>query len=233
MTIHAEEKTNYAIFDLETIPNPDVDRTTLSDPSKVPALCHVVVCATVILIKGKDTTAAGWLEPEVGEKGILDELFPVLEGRRLVTWAGRFFDIPVLLWRAMYYGIQADWIHEAMGPRFREDVHIDLADQLSYFNSTHKTKLLHSAQALRMPGKETMDGSMVDQYYEEGKLEEIKKYCFHDVFQTAVILLRWKHVRGIYTTEQYNHYIKSMVESLKTENAIPEWWENALLEVPT
>ena len=47
-----------------------------------------------------------------------------------------------------------------------------------------------------LPGKMEVDGSQVQELYEQGRLEEIHRYCRNDVVQTYFLFLRVELMRG-------------------------------------
>ena len=47
-----------------------------------------------------------------------------------------------------------------------------------------------------LPGKTGIDGSQVQEFYEQGRLEEIHRYCRNDVMQTYFLFLRVELMRG-------------------------------------
>ncbi|MBI3798398.1 MAG: 3'-5' exonuclease, partial [Deltaproteobacteria bacterium] len=56
-----------------------------------------------------------------------------------------------------------------------------------------------------LPGKTEIDGSMVQQLWQEQRLGDIHRYCRHDVIQTYFLFLRVELMRGRLTPEQYEH----------------------------
>ena len=47
-----------------------------------------------------------------------------------------------------------------------------------------------------LPGKMEVDGSQVQDLYEQGRLDEIHRYCRNDVVQTYFLFLRVELMRG-------------------------------------
>jgi hypothetical protein len=47
-----------------------------------------------------------------------------------------------------------------------------------------------------LPGKMEVDGSQVQELYEQGRLDEIHRYCRNDVVQTYFLFLRFELMRG-------------------------------------
>jgi predicted PolB exonuclease-like 3'-5' exonuclease len=47
-----------------------------------------------------------------------------------------------------------------------------------------------------LPGKTELNGAMVQDYFEAGRLDEIHRYCRADVIQTYFLFLRVELLRG-------------------------------------
>jgi hypothetical protein len=78
-------------------------------------------------------------------------------------------------------------------PRYRYNLeaHLDLLDLLTNFGATRFSGGLNlAATILGNPGKMDVQGYMVQDLYEEGKLEEINDYCRCDVLDTYFVFLR-------------------------------------------
>ncbi len=120
----------------------------------------------------------------------------------LVTFNGRRFDFPVLELAALRYGIAAP-AHFAEGStsaraRYSSERHLDLFDYLTNFGASGGIRggmdLL--LKMIGLPGKMEVDGSQVQDLYEQGRLEEIHRYCRNDVVQTYFLFLRVELMRG-------------------------------------
>jgi predicted PolB exonuclease-like 3'-5' exonuclease len=120
----------------------------------------------------------------------------------MVTFNGRRFDFPVLELAALRYGIAAPG-HFADGSgstraRYSTDRHLDLADYLTNFGASGPLKggmdLL--LKMIGLPGKMEVDGSQVQDLYEQGRMTEIHRYCRSDVVQTYFLFLRVELMRG-------------------------------------
>lgn len=227
-------KLDHLVVDIETIPNPDVDTSTFVDGRTPTVPCHCVVAISMMRItRDRCHYIRSIGEPDDEEsdlvlkfvKGIHDKNFDSV----FVTWGGRFFDFPVLLWRAMYYGITAPRLHSAIGKRFDSHIHVDLADQMAYYGSTIKYKMLHAAQALGMPGKTDLDGAGVEAAFDEGRILDIRKHCCMDVLQEGIIFLRWLCVRGELSVLSYNGLLRSVLERGKALELDVEGWESRLI----
>jgi predicted PolB exonuclease-like 3'-5' exonuclease len=120
----------------------------------------------------------------------------------LVTFNGRRFDFPVLELAALRYGIAAP-VHFAEGAgsaraRYSAERHLDLFDYLTNFGASGALRggmdLL--LKMIGLPGKMEVEGSQVQELYEQGRLEEIHRYCRNDVVQTYFLFLRVELMRG-------------------------------------
>jgi predicted PolB exonuclease-like 3'-5' exonuclease len=146
---------------------------------------------------------------------------------RLVTFNGRTFDVPVLKYRAMKHGITAPWLYNAENKwenyqsRYASGWHADVLDMVSDFGASARVRLNEVCTALGFPGKFGLDGSMVEPYYDEGRLPEIRAYCETDVLNTYLVYLRVMQHRGVLKTDDYNHAIAeilSLIESSDKEH---------------
>jgi 3'-5' exonuclease len=128
----------------------------------------------------------------------------------LVSFNGRGFDIPLLELAAYRYGISVPaWFNssaksfEQYRNRFNLDSHIDLHEHLTNFGSSRFTGGLNlAANLIGKPGKMDVQGHMVQDLYEAGKLAEINDYCRCDVLDTYFVFLRSRVVVGELTLDE-------------------------------
>lgn len=123
----------------------------------------------------------------------------------LVTFNGRNFDLPVLELQALKYGCQAPRYFSGRSRyRYSEEGHYDLCDFLTNYG-VHRLRGGFNvlAKLIGLPGKTDIDGSQVQQLWEEGRLQDIARYCRHDVIQTYFLFLRVELLRGRLAAEQY------------------------------
>jgi len=116
----------------------------------------------------------------------------------LVTFNGRTFDLPLLELAAFRYGLSVPgWF--AMGGknydqprnRYNSETHLDLHDVLTNYGASRFTGGLNlAANLLGKPGKMDVQGHMVQDLYNAGRLAEINDYCRCDVLDTYFVLLR-------------------------------------------
>lgn len=155
-------------------------------------------------------------ENDYGEESIVRVFWQRLERfpGTLVTFNGRNFDLPVLELQALKYGCQAPrYFSGKARNRYAEEGHFDLYDFLTNYG-VHRLRggfnLL--AKMIGLPGKTEIDGSMVQQLWQDGRLADIHRYCRHDVIQTYFLFLRVELLRGKMTAEQYEH---ALVQTLR------------------
>ncbi len=205
---------SYLVLDIETVR----DHSLPWDAAKEgfpPAPFHEVVALGVLwLDEGLGFKKLGVFgerpEPDgpfASERAVLEQ-FCDFVGKRtphIVTYNGRGFDLPVLVNRCLKHGVpfRAYYSDRDYRYRFSELGHIDLADMITDHGATRKPSLDIMAQLIGMPGKMEVDGSMVEAMYEQGRTEEIRTYCLHDVVQTAFLFLRVELLRGRLSRETY------------------------------
>ncbi len=122
----------------------------------------------------------------------------------LVSFAGRTFDLPVMELSAFRYGVSVpSWFNldaksfEQRRNRYNLEAHVDLQELLTNFGTTRFTGGLSLASSLLgKPGKMAMQGHMVQDLYEQGRIEEISDFCRCDVLDTYFVFLRSRVVVG-------------------------------------
>jgi predicted PolB exonuclease-like 3'-5' exonuclease len=127
----------------------------------------------------------------------------------LVTFNGRNFDLPVLELQALKYGCQAPrYFASKSRNRYSEEGHYDLYDFLTNYG-VHRLRGGFNlvAKLIGLPGKTEVDGSMVQQLWQEGRLQDIDRYCRQDVIQTYFLFLRVELLRGRLTPEHYEQML--------------------------
>jgi len=90
-------------------------------------------------------------------------------------------------------------------PRNRYNVaaHFDLQELLVNFGATRFNGGLNlAANILGKPGKMEVQGDMVQDMYNEGRIDEINDYCRCDVLDTYFVFLRCQVLTGQITLEE-------------------------------
>lgn len=122
----------------------------------------------------------------------------------LVSFNGRTFDLPMLELAAFRYGLSMPKWYDLSAKSFEQPrnrynlaAHIDLQEMLTNFGSTRFTGGLNLAAALLgKPGKMDVQGHMVQDLYQSGKVAEINAYCRCDVLDTYFVFLRTRVLLG-------------------------------------
>lgn len=145
-----------------------------------------------ILVEGRprswsDGGPEGFKRFDGDEAAILAEFWKIVGGaRRLVTFNGRAFDGPFLMIRSALLGIEPSV--NLAGYRYAVSPHCDLAEILSFQGALRASFGLDywcRRFGIESPKDGGLDGSRVQEYHEDGRLEEIVAYCARDVVATA------------------------------------------------
>ncbi len=175
---------------------------------------------------------------ESGEKELIQGFFDYLKKQppRFVSFNGKNFDLPVLKYRAIKYGISAPWLYK-MGDKWNNynqkyslNWHCDLVDAFSDFGSSARVKMNELCAVFNLPGKLGIDGSMVENYYNQGKLAEIRNYCETDVINTYLLYLHYQHHNGSLSEAGFNQARTDLSNYLsnqgKTKHHLQEFLKN-------
>lgn len=127
----------------------------------------------------------------------------------LVSFNGRGFDLPLLELAAFRFGVSVPGWFQNTGKsfdqprsRYNTAAHIDLCELLTNFGSTRFTGGLNlAANLLGKPGKMAVQGDMVQDMYDAGRLAEINDYCRCDVLDTYFVFLRTRVLLGQLTLD--------------------------------
>jgi len=144
----------------------------------------------------------------------------------LVSFNGRTFDLPLLELAAFRYGLAVPgWFNlnaksfEQARNRYNIDAHIDLQELLTNFGSTRFTGGLNlAANLLGKPGKMDVEGHMVQDLFDAGKIAEIHDYCRCDVLDTYFVFLRTRVLLGRLSLDE-EHGIIAETKSWLTARA--------------
>jgi predicted PolB exonuclease-like 3'-5' exonuclease len=128
----------------------------------------------------------------------------------LVTFNGRGYDLPVMELAAFRYGLSLpEWFNvyaksfEQSRNRYNSEAHIDLMDLVSNFSAFRVTGGLNLlANVIGKPGKTGIDGSKIQDIYNDGLLGDINDYCRCDVLDTYFVFLRTRVLIGRLTLDE-------------------------------
>ena len=170
-------------------------------------------------------------EPELIRRffDLIDKFTP-----QLVSWNGGGFDLPVLNQRALIHGVTAarfwDWGDDDREFKWNNYLsryhsrHLDLMDVLAMYQPRASAGLDVMARLCGFPGKLGMDGSEVNAAVQQGRLEDVRRYCETDVMNTFLLYLRFRLLRGELTAGEYAKEISFAREKIVAVDA-PHWRE--------
>lgn len=221
---------NFLIFDIETIPDiegiralnelsPDMSEADVANfafekqkektgHEFLPQYLHQIICLSAVLKTPQSFSVFSLYSPAQKEAEIVDRFFKGIERYvpQIVSWNGTGFDLPVLNYRAMKYGITATryWDTGELRQDFRWNNyisryhmrHLDLMDVLALYNGKSNAPLDKFAKLVGFPGKLGIDGSEVWPLWQAGDAESIRQYCETDVLNTYLLFLRFRRMRG-------------------------------------
>ena len=232
-----------SMSDAEVASKAMADRLEKTGSDFLPLYLQRIVAISCVI---RRTTKEGTPQIKVGtlgsaqddEKVLIQTFFDLIEKYtpQLVSWNGSGFDLPVLHYRALANLVQAPRYWE-MGESQESDSrefkwnnyisryhmrHLDLMDLLAKFNGRANASLDSLAKLCGFPGKMGMDGSQVWPAYQEGKIEEIRRYCETDVVNTYLMYCRFQLLRGGFSLAEYQAEITFVKSYLEKEAEQPE-----------
>ena len=96
------------------------------------------------------------------------------------------------------------------------DEALDLCDVLASFNAQGKASLNELSKIMGFPGKpDNIDGSEVDRYFREGRIQEIADYCETDIVNTYRVWLRYDLFRGRLSPSDFEASEQALAAFLK------------------
>jgi hypothetical protein len=124
----------------------------------------------------------------------------------LVTHNGTNFDLPVITLKALkYYDSLSDTSKNALSEYLNdkdkwEDSRPNYTNKNSKFNldtnNIWNFTLKSICTLFEIEVKNTMDGSKVEEYYNQGKYDKVAKYCAEDVFALSKVLNKLLIAKG-------------------------------------
>lgn len=144
---------------------------------------------------------------------------------RLVSFNGKNFDLPVLKYAAMKHEVEASWLYKKgdkwnnYNQRYSLDWHCDLAEAFSDFGTSAKVKMNELCAAFNLPGKLGIDGSMVMEFFDQERLQEIRDYCETDVLNTYLLYLIYQHHNGSISRDSFTRCKSELREFLQKKSS--------------
>lgn len=210
------------LYDLEGIQDQEVAkamlaarRTKVPDTDFLPLHQQQIIAISVVVRWGENNfTVRSLGGTNSNEKSIVSEFFRAIDQAPiLVTWNGSGFDLPVLNYRALRYGVQSRvyWDTGEGSQSFRwnnyqsryHKRHVDLMDILARYQARSFAGLDEVSKLIGLPGKIGIGGKNVLDSFLDGRIQEIRDYCDIDTLNTYLIYLRFKYIQGGFTAAQY------------------------------
>lgn len=190
---------------------------------------HKIACISFLWIKldeGKFTLKSLSLQ-NMDEKQMLQRFLLAFDKRPLVvSYNGKAFDMPVLMYRALHHGLCAPSAFadhkDGYLARYSKN-HIDLIDVLSGVSYARQS-LDVIAALCGYAGKQNMDGTQVIPLVESNEWQKLTTYCESDVLNTWFIFLHYQRLLGQLSHDDV-HYIgcdtKTMLAALMDNEGRP------------
>lgn len=160
---------------------------------------------------------------ESSEEELVKGVFSYLGKKtpRIVSYNGRGFDLPVMKYRAMKYGVSAPWLYKSGDKwnnymsRYSADWHCDLLEVLSDFGASCRCKMNEVCAITGIPGKIGVDGSKVTDLYDKGDIKAIRDYCETDVLNTYLLYLVYQQHTGTIGEKNFVDANKDLIAFLE------------------
>ena len=220
------------VFDIETVPDQELlfsegqsqpappepgapDRPPLP---KIPFNRVVLIGAAKLSVEaasGNEEYRLDGLEILSGsESEVLSRFWELAEGKRLVSFNGRHFDLPVLESRSLRHGLALPWYFADGSVRSDTTRHLDLLQFLSNGEPRNRARLDDYCKLVGLPGKMGMDGSRVSELVREQRTAELAAYCATDVLQTLGLFLRVQRLRGTCQPRAYPAMLRGVRDAI-------------------
>lgn len=112
---------------------------------------------------------------------------------QIITFNGRIFDAPFIMLRSAIHRISV--IKNLVPYRYSAGFHIDLADQMTFYDAMRRRFSLHiwcKAFGIPSPKEGGVCGHDVRALFQEGRFLEIARYCLADVYATKQLYGCWE-----------------------------------------
>jgi 3'-5' exonuclease len=239
---------NLFVFDIETVPDTDAGRKIydlehLSDEEVanvmfakcrqdrngsefLPLHLHRIVAISAVFRRGDSISVWSLGEEDASEQEIVQRFFDGIErfGCDLVSWNGSGFDLPVLHYRALKYGISGQRYWDTgqidKSTKFNNYIgryqfrHIDVMDVIALYQPRAFAPLDQVATMCGFPGKMGMSGDKVWQSFQDGDIKGIRNYCETDVLNTYLVFLNFQLMRGALSEEGYIEETERLIDFL-------------------
>ncbi len=211
-------------------------RTKVPDSDFLPLHQHKIIAISVVARWDNDSFTIQSLGKAGGdEKSLVQKFFRAIDKvPTLVTWNGSGFDLPVLNYRALRFGIQnrVYWDTGDFNKNFRwnnyqsryHKRHVDVMEVLARYNNRAFGSLDEVSQLIGLPGKIGIGGDKVLDAYLNGQIEEIQAYCDIDVLNTYLVFQRFRYIEGSLKKDQYLHELE-LTKNWLNRSRVPQFQE--------
>ena len=189
---------------------------------------HEIVCISGLWIDEQGFMKLfSFSQEQHSEAEILKRFLSIFDKKNptLVSWNGSQFDLPVILFRAMYHGLSAPSLFDQgeidSQKRYNNyqnryhHRHVDLMDVMAMFNGRHFQKLDDTAHLLGYPGKREGALYRIPEQIKAKQWGEITRYCEGDVLNTWLIYLRWLLLKGQLQQHDHQAWVQSTIQLLQ------------------
>lgn len=208
---YANENSRRLIFDIETAPiadaaeflEPATAPDNYKDQSKIDAyikaknaenlercgldidLCRMV--ALGLQLEGDDTVSAEVAKTEADERVLLAQFWLMARDRHLVGFNCLGFDLPVLLRRSLYLGIQTPFIQV---DKYKHPQVTDLMRLLDFNGAIKSRSLAFYCKRFGIPDTDPLKGADIARAVAEGRWSDVLNHVTADVQKTAALAER-------------------------------------------
>jgi DNA polymerase elongation subunit (family B) len=147
----------------------------------------------------KELKEDGILFKQMDEETMLRKFWELAERYQVfITFNGRAFDMPFLITRSAIRGVRPT--KDLMRGRYLyqnnpDALHIDLAEQLSFYGATRRKGSLHlwsRAFGIPSPKSSGVTGDDVGPLFKKGKFLDIARYNVGDIRATRELYAKWE-----------------------------------------
>jgi len=210
------------------------ERTALGKSDMVPLHLQRVLCISCVFRHADGLKVRSFVDRDGQSEGlVIQSFFQAIERHspQLVSWNGGGFDLPVLHYRGLMHGVEANryWDmgdggdHDSREFKWNNYIsryhtrHLDLMDLLAMYQPKNNAPLDAMAKLCGFPGKLGMSGAEVYPAWLRGEVEAIRQYCETDVLNTYLLYCRFQRMRGGFTADEYGAEMAFVRASLQAK----------------
>ncbi len=196
------------------------ERAALGKSDMVPLHLQRVLCISCVFRNAEGLKIRSFVDRDGCSEGqVIQSFFQAIERHspQLVSWNGGGFDLPVLHYRGLKHGVEANryWDmgdggdHDSREFKWNNYIsryhmrHLDLMDLLAMYQPKNNAPLDAMAKLCGFPGKLGMSGAEVYPAWLRGEVDAIRQYCETDVLNTYLLYCRFQHMRGGFAGDEY------------------------------